>query len=136
MNHIFDIDIASKYGLDEAILLQNINYWCVKNKANNSNLKKGYHWTYNSVAAFNELFPYLTPHRITKALKHLEQEGLILVGNYNENPYDRTKWYAISEEGECILQNSKIDYQNNANGEVKNGKCTLPKGANVLLLQI
>ena len=28
MNHSFDIDIAKEYGLNEAIILNNIFFWC------------------------------------------------------------------------------------------------------------
>lgn len=34
MNHSFDVDIATKYGILEAILLDSINYWLLKNEAN------------------------------------------------------------------------------------------------------
>ena len=37
MQHHFDKDIAVKYGIIEAILLNNIQIWLEKNKANNVN---------------------------------------------------------------------------------------------------
>lgn len=34
MKHLFDVDIAIKYGVNVAILLENMNYWIKKNEAN------------------------------------------------------------------------------------------------------
>jgi hypothetical protein len=33
MKHIFDVDIAKEYGVNEAIILESMNYWIQKNKA-------------------------------------------------------------------------------------------------------
>lgn len=107
MQHNFDIEIAKEYGLYEAILLNNIYYWIEKNKANNTHFYDGYYWTYNSIKAFIELFPYLTKRKIETALNNLKECGLIIVGNYNTNQYDRTNWYALTEKGNAIFKNVK-----------------------------
>ena len=107
MYHSFDIDIATKYGLVEAILLNNILFWIKKNEANDENYFDGEYWTYNSVKAYSQLFPYLSEKVIRRALKHLIDEDILLVGNYNANPYDRTMWYAFTKKGKCISQKGK-----------------------------
>lgn len=99
MNHIFNISFATKYGMEEAVLFQNIAHWVLHNKANGTNKHDGYFWTYNSVKAFKELFPYMTPAKIRRALSNLESKGIIKVGEYNEHSYDRTKWYTLTEYG-------------------------------------
>lgn len=109
MFHSFDIDIAKEYGIIEAILLNHLWFWILKNKANDRNYHDGRYWTYNSTKAFTELFPYLTNRRISTALQHLRDAGVILVGNYNESAYDHTLWYAFSEKGESIMQKCKIE---------------------------
>lgn len=94
--HVFDVDDAVKYGVEKAVILQNMRFWLDKNKANNKNLHDGFYWTYNSVDAFLELFPYLKSKGIIqRLLKSMEDEGLLLVGNYNKKGYDRTKWYSM-----------------------------------------
>ena len=95
MEHHFDIEDAKKYGIVEAVILHNIRFWIMKNKANNTHFHNGEYWTYNSVSAFTELFPYLTKDQIRRALESLENAGAIKTGNYNQSPYDRTKWYCI-----------------------------------------
>lgn len=109
MQHSFDIDIAEKYGIKAAIILNNLQYWIEKNKANEKNYFDGNFWTYNSAKAFQVLFKYMSEKEIRTALKILIDEGLIITGNYNSNCYDHTLWYAITEKGNSILQKVYID---------------------------
>lgn len=104
MNHSFNIGIAVKYGMLEAVLLEHLSFWIAKNKANGVNFQDGYYWTYNSTKALAELFPYVSKNTISRALHHLEKEGLLISGNYNKSAYDRTTWYALTEKGVLILQ--------------------------------
>lgn len=94
--HSFDPVDAEKYGILEAILLANIRWWTAKNKANKKHFYDGKYWTYNSAKAYSELFPYASQQQIQRALKSLEQAKMIVIGNYNTNPYNHTKWYAIN----------------------------------------
>lgn len=107
MEHSFDIDIAKEYSIECAILLKNIYYWTEKNRANNKHFHDGYYWTYNSVKAFNELFPYISEKKIRTALKKLESNGFLVTGNYNKIAYDRTTWYAVTDEGKSLLFKSQ-----------------------------
>ena len=122
MQHSFDIDLAKEYGLLEAIILNNFQFWIEKNKANNTNYYDGYYWTYNSTKALAALFPYSSQRQIQNALKHLRDENILQTGNYNNLSYDRTLWYAFTEKGKCIMQKCKMDYANKGNGECKNVK--------------
>lgn len=103
MQHSFDIKVAEEYGIAEAILLQNFSFWLAKNKANNQNLHDGRYWTYNSIKAFKELYPYLTENQLRRTLAKLIKEGLVVTGNYNESTYDRTLWYALTDKAMALL---------------------------------
>ena len=105
MNHSFNVEIAKEYGIEEAIILENIYFWCEKNKANDK-LINGKPWTYNSVKAFNVQFFYMTPSKISRALHNLEENGLIETGCFNHNSYDRTKWYCITEKAVSFFRTS------------------------------
>lgn len=91
--HSFDPKIAQRVGVNAAVIYQNIVWWCAKNAANGRNQHDGRYWTYNSVKAWGELFPYLSQAQIRLALTKLEDAGLILSGSFNAAGYDRTKWY-------------------------------------------
>lgn len=119
MIHSFDKDIATKYGLLEAIILNHLEHWIEKNKANDMNYFDGNYWTYNSIKAYGEIFPYASPKQIQNALKKLIDEGIIITGNYNKYTYDRTLWYALTEKGKCIMQKGKMDLPQGENAFAK-----------------
>ena len=134
MQHSFDTKIATEYGMAEAILLNNFAFWLTKKKANNQDCHDGYYWTYNSVKAFAELFPYLTANQIRRALEKLQKEGLLLTGNYNEKAYDRTLWYTLTEKAmELLGVDLKPDaepFAENANSIWQQPQIHLAKPAN------
>lgn len=112
MNHFFDKDLACEFGLAEAIILNHLEFWIEKNKANGTNFFDGYYWTFNSTKAYAEIFPYFSQRQIQLALKHLKELNIIQTGNYNAVAYDRTTWYAFTEYGETIMQKCKMDFTN------------------------
>ena len=109
MNHTFNVDIATKYGILEAVLLENINFWITKNKANDKNFYDGFYWTYNSITALSKLFPYASRATIFRALNNLEDAGLIISGNYNKRASDKTKWYALTKAAERLLNGAECN---------------------------
>jgi hypothetical protein len=113
MNHSFNTDIAEKYGIHEAILIENIAFWLKKNVSNNSNKHDGYTWVYNSAKAFTSLFPYMSKSKIQTALKKLESKNILYVGLYNKLKYDRTKWYTIISDEINIIYNLELVSQPN-----------------------
>lgn len=108
----FEVKDALLYGVDEAILLFNIKFWVLTNKSNNVNFFDGRTWTYNSANAYTEIFPFWDRKKICRLLLNLEQKGAIVSGNYNKSEYDRTKWYALTQE--------PTDWTNLSNGLSKN----------------
>lgn len=106
--HFFNVSIAEEYGINSAIILQNLYFWISHNKANDKHFHDGCYWTYNSTEAFKELFPYLTSKQIRTALDKLRDDGIIVTGNYNQAKYDRTLWYSITEKGESLLKGKSI----------------------------
>lgn len=115
MQHSFDIEIAQKYGILEAILLQNIYFWIEKNKANKVHCYENRYWTYNSRKAFSQMFPYVTERQIRTALEKIEKIGLILTGNFNKAGFDKTLWYSITDKGYSELQKCHIDLTQESN---------------------
>lgn len=120
--HVFDSQIAQEYGVNAAIIFQNLAYWIEHNRANETNFYDGRYWTYNSVRAFTELFPYLTDKQIRGALKKLEEGGMILVGNYNKSAYDRTRWYALTEKGLSIYTKGQMNFADRENENAHEGE--------------
>lgn len=98
MDYSFNGDIAAKYGVDEAVFIHNLYWWIRKNQANGRHYKDGKTWTYNSIAAWSELFPFWSESQVRRIVDKLKNNGAILVESYNKGKFDHTKWYAISDE--------------------------------------
>jgi hypothetical protein len=81
MEHSFNIELASKYGVEEAVVIQNLFFWINKNVANDKNFYDGRYWTYNSAKAFAKLFPYLNESKLFRILKSLQDDDIIIKGN-------------------------------------------------------
>ena len=117
--HSFNPLIAKEVGIECAILLYNIEFWIEKNKANNKHFYEGKYWTYNSTKAFAELFPYMSERVIYKAIQKLIENGYLIKGNFNQNSFDRTCWYALGD---------KIDNSIGENPNYQMGESILPNG--------
>jgi hypothetical protein len=129
MNHSFNVEIAKKYGIEKAVLLENFYFWIKKNKANKRNMHEGKVYTYNTAEAFAELFPYIKERKIAQILREMENEdGLLISGQFHN--YDRTKSYTLTDYAMSFFEPSNI--QNFDNGKSKN--CTMENQKNVSCL--
>lgn len=105
MTLMFDSNIAKICGANSAVILQNIYFWVEKNKANGKHFYDGHYWTYNSMKAFEKLFDYMSKNQVRTALDKLEDSGLIIKGNYNKDPFDKTAWYSLTEKAYALFEN-------------------------------
>ena len=122
MKHEFKVALASIYGIEEAILIHNLHYWITENKANCRNFFDGRFWTFNSQRAYKDLFPYMSESKIKRAIANLIEKGIIMKGNHNENQYDRTNWYAFTDEGLALVQKYYMHWFKMTNGRVQNDR--------------
>lgn len=125
MEHRFQVELAMIYGIEEAVLIENFVHWIQKNKANNKHYHDGRYWTYNSAKAFSEQFPYMNESKVKRVLTRLVDMGVLLKGNFNENQYDRTCWYAFTDDGVAIVQKHYFHSSKMTNGKVQN-ELTIP----------
>lgn len=126
MIHSFNTDLAEKYGIEKALLLDHFCYWIAENERNEKNQIDGRTWVYNTSKALAEKFHYMSQRSIARYLEQLEKDGIILTGKFNTNHFDNTKWYALSDEYLYLLNDYKsmreIKASNNKNitNETKN----------------
>lgn len=120
MEYSFDIQVAEKCGLPEAILLKNIIFWHNVNQANGKNYFEGRYWTYNSANAFSKIFPFWSKKTIERILQSLKDQELVYTGCFNEARYDRTLWYSPTELAISMHQNCPIDATKMSHGNDKN----------------
>ncbi|EHF6669297.1 replication protein RepO [Salmonella enterica] len=84
--------LACAIGLNEAVIVQQMHYWM----KDSQHFYDGRRWIYNSVASWQKQFPFWSEATIKRALGSLESQGVIVSGNYNRDPRDRSKWYSIN----------------------------------------
>ncbi len=99
MEYSFNTDIASQFGVDIAVFLNNIKFWTNRNLNNNQHIHDGLCWSYNTIPGFCGMFKFWSRHQIEHLIRKMKQLGIITTGNYNATKYDRTCWYALTLKG-------------------------------------
>lgn len=133
MNHMFDVTIATMYGVPEAVMIQHLYFWIAKNQANGRHFYDGRFWTYSSIEALAKILPYFSAQQIRRLLKKLQDEGILYTANYNKNTWDRTVWYALDNKILRIIEGvDGIDKaaQQEAPGDFQNRQMHLSKSTN------
>ena len=104
--------LAEEIGLNEAIFLQQLNYWSQPKLNQGIVDEQGRRWIYNSVEAWRAQFRFITERTLRRTISNLENLGLILSTlRYKRNPMDRTKSYAICQENVAALECSRNEKQ-------------------------
>lgn len=95
---IVNTDLALVLGdLNEAIVLNQLNYWLEINKKADKNFIDDRYWVYNSYSDWKANdFPYWSKKTIQRAFTRLESKGIVISANYNKLAIDKTKWYTIN----------------------------------------
>ena len=136
MNHSFNVEVATDYGVEKAILLENFYFWITENKANNRNIYNGKAYTYNTSEAFAEMFPYMKARKIAELLRQMEYDGLIeSIQNKGTN---RVKSYTLTDkaleyyttvhqvkEESNIQKDDSPSYQNTTMEDTEIGYCSI-----------
>lgn len=88
-------DLAVGIGLNEAIVVQQLNYWLNSKSAKTIDGKK---WIYNTYENWQkDNFPFWSIPTIKRTMSSLEKSGIVLASNFNKAGFDKTKWYSIDE---------------------------------------
>jgi hypothetical protein len=97
-HHTFDIKLAAKYGVEEAILIRHFIFWIRLNRAQNKGIKEGKCWTRQARKEILAQFPYWNYDKIKYLCEKLVALGILMTEKYNKNPIDKTLSYAFVDE--------------------------------------
>lgn len=97
--------LAKKIGLNEAIVLQQLHYWL----SSSEHIYGGRRWVYNSYGEWQRQFPFWSTYTIKRIFLGLGKRSLVLTGNFNRLPMDKTKWYTIDYEKVPQIEVNAID---------------------------
>ncbi len=126
IHHSFDVEIAEKVGVSGAVLVHHFQYWIELNRKGKRNLHDGKYWTYQTMKDIANTFTYWTERQIERLIGKLIKNKVLVKGNYNKTPFDRTVWYAFYDEEEtvkCISPNGEMEETKGGNGKIQTGKC-------------
>lgn len=123
---VINPDLAYSIGLNEAIALQQINYWL---KETTSGLERdGVRWIYNTNEQWLEQFPFWSESTLKRTFTRLKNLGVLKIEQLNKSQRDMTNYYTINYESE-LLDEVKVT-------KSKGSNCTLPSGQNDLMEKV
>lgn len=104
---LVDQELATVIGLNEAIVLQQLNYWLHSKSAKKINDKW---WVYNTYENWKKQnFPFWSVATIRRTFSSLEKKEVVVSANFNRAGFDKTKWYSIDETKLNQLMSSACD---------------------------
>ena len=133
MEFSFNVEFANRYGIDEAIMIKSFQFWIRLNKANGNNFNDGKYWTYNTNKSLTLYFSFWSEKQVRRIIESLVDKGILLKGNYNKIGYDRTIWYAFTDEDLYLSDNFHLPdngLDQKGNTILPNGQMDIPKRAN------
>lgn len=117
---VINPDLAYSIGLNEAIALQQVNYWL---KETTSGLERdGVRWIYNTTEQWLEQFPFWSESTLKRTFTRLKSLGVLKIEQLNKSQRDMTNYYTINYESE-LLDEVKVT-------KSKGSKCAVPSGQN------
>ncbi|MBJ3590177.1 hypothetical protein FOB25_20975 [Citrobacter portucalensis] len=117
---VINPDLAYSIGLNEAIALQQINYWL---KETTSGMERdGVRWIYNTTEQWLEQFPFWSESTLKRTFTRLKTLGVLKIEQLNKSQRDMTNFYTINYESE-LIDEVKVT-------ESKRSKCAVPSGQN------
>ncbi|EDT4822848.1 hypothetical protein BTP08_000932 [Salmonella enterica subsp. enterica serovar Javiana] len=117
---VINPDLAYSIGLNEAIALQQINYWLQETKSGMES--DGVRWIYNTTEQWLEQFPFWSESTLKRTFTRLKTLGVLKIEQLNKSQRDMTNFYTINYESE-LLDEVKLT-------ESKRSKCAVPSGQN------
>ncbi len=90
--------LAKEIGLNKAIVVQQLHYLIKRRREDDRD--RYFHddrwWVYNSYQKWqDEFFSFWSVRTVRRIFKSLEEDGVFIVDNFNQESYDKTKWYSI-----------------------------------------
>ena len=107
-NHHFNVEIAKVFGIQAAVILDQLIHWIEQNEAENTNIHNGKAWCIASYETLLKRFPYFTKRQIEYGIEKLIEKGIIITGNYSKNRFNRTRYFAFSDEFSSIVKSKNF----------------------------
>jgi hypothetical protein len=99
-HHSFSVELAIKYGIEQAIIIHHFQHWIKLNRRKKSakHFINNRWWTYQKRSDIQAILPYLTEDGIRHHCEELVRKGVLHIGKFNKLKIDKTLWYAFVDE--------------------------------------
>lgn len=133
---VINAELADRIGLNEAIVLQQLNYWIQDSTA--GEVHDGRKWVYNTFEEWQrDNFPFWSVDTIKRTLTKLKRLGLVEVKQLRKSKHDHTNFYTIEYRHALLSDQGNLHQSNGAdcanpseqNAPAVKGKKPRPSGA-------
>jgi len=90
-----NVEYAVEFGMTEAFLIQFFSRRIAWREKKGYKKIQGKTWVRLNHMQLLKALPFLTEHKIRRALDHLVERKVLQQECFNYNPYDRTSWYTL-----------------------------------------
>jgi hypothetical protein len=127
LHHSFDVDLATQYSIEEAIIIHHFQHWIRVNQKLKRNWIEERTWTYQTREEIAAHFPYLDSDKIRRLCESLVKKKVLISKCHHKNKFDRTLWYAFENESKFL--NIEIDSNKSYERQIcQMGLTNLPNG--------
>lgn len=109
---VINPELATRIGLNEAIVLQQVNYWI--NDKEQGVIHSGRRWVFNSYESWVKQFPFWSADTVKRAFTSLVKQGCLDVEQLNKSQHDRTNYYTINHDCELLDDAEQVPSSNGA----------------------
>ena len=124
------VDEAVKYGVDQALLINYLRLFIMGNRANGVHEYDGRTYTHATHQEIANRHPFWSKRKVSRLITSLVEDGVIAIGHFDKNPWDRTSYYGFVNEGDFLFDSGgkngiSDDDKNGISDDDKNGISTL-----------
>lgn len=82
---------------DQAIMVNQLLTWQYEEVRINDpeDFHDGRWWVYMPIREWQEQLSWISEHTIRRYFRDLTEQGIVIVGNFNEDRFDQTNWYSL-----------------------------------------
>ena len=93
VKHSLEVKLVDELGIPTAVVYEVLHDLCQEQEKKNVGYHDGRFWVRMPCRDFPKVFPYLHSSTVFKAIRKLRDEGLVIVGHYDETN-SVVNWYS------------------------------------------
>ena len=121
---VINPDLAESIGLNEAIVLQQLQYWLTETGSGVEH--NGKRWVYNTLEQWQKQFPFWSVDTVKRAFTSLQKSGVISVEKLAAKDHNQTNFYTINHDHHALMEQGKMPSSSKVDSP-SSEQCNLPR---------